>query len=320
MDIIRMSGGLGNQMFQYALYMKLISQGIEVKFDDINEYRHDNARPIMLSVFGLEYPRASWDEITKITDGSLKISHRIRRKLFGRKSREYREQGFGFDPEILKQEHAYLCGVFQSEKYFEDIAQQVRETFRFTDPEDMKLPESLLEATQESIKLIQDTDNAVSIHIRRGDYLMNEELYGGICTEKYYEGAIRYMLDHYPDAVFYVFSNEARWVKNWIDMILSGKTEAGFTQEEMHDLKDRFVIMESNTEYTGYLDMLLMTKCKHNIIANSSFSWWGAWLNDNPEKSVVAPSKWLNERDCEDVYVKGMVLINAKGRVERTVR
>lgn len=89
MNIIRMTGGLGNQMFQYALYLKLKYQGKEVKFDDITEYEGREARPILLWVFGIEYPRASRDEINEITDGFMKLTHRVRRKLFGRKSLEY---------------------------------------------------------------------------------------------------------------------------------------------------------------------------------------------------------------------------------------
>lgn len=93
MNIIRMSGGLGNQMFQYALGMKLKSQGKEVKFDDINEYRDDDAKPIMLAVFGLTVPRATWDEINVFTDGSMKLKPRIRRKLFGRRKMSMRNRG-----------------------------------------------------------------------------------------------------------------------------------------------------------------------------------------------------------------------------------
>ena len=94
MNIIRMSGGLGNQMFQYALYLKLRSLGKEVKFDDINEYRSEGARPIMLALFGIDYPRATWNEIVEFTDGSMEPLKRIRRKLFGRRAIEYYEDGF----------------------------------------------------------------------------------------------------------------------------------------------------------------------------------------------------------------------------------
>ena len=101
MNIIRMTGGLGNQMFQYALYLKLRAMGREVKFDDVTEYRVPDARPIMLWVFGISYPKASAVEINQITDGFLKLSHRIRRKLFGRKSLEYHERDCNFDRQVL---------------------------------------------------------------------------------------------------------------------------------------------------------------------------------------------------------------------------
>ena len=91
-------------------------------------------------------------------------------------------------------------------------------------------------------------------------------------------------------------------------------------EEEIAAMEKRFVMVEANTEYTGYLDMLLMSRCRHNIISNSSFSWWAAWINDHKDKLVVAPDKWVNDKDSEDVYTKGMVLVGAKGRVSRTVK
>ena len=90
--------------------------------------------------------------------------------------------------------------------------------------------------------------------------------------------------------------------------------------EEITAMKRRFTMVMSNTEYTSYLDMMLMSRCRHNIISNSSFGWWAAWLNDHPDKLVIAPDKWENDRDSRDVYTEGMVLINAKGRVNKVVR
>lgn len=318
MNIIRMSGGLGNQMFQYALYMKLKHLGKEVKFDDINEYRHDNAKPIMLSVFRANVPRATWDEINAFTDGSMKISSRIRRKLFGRKAIEHFEEGF-YDPKILTFDDMYLHGGFQSEKYFEDIKEEVRETYQFPDLETMHLPEKLYQVTKECMEQIEST-MSVSLHMRRSDSRVDEELYEGICTEQYYEAAVRYIQERYPDAVFYIFSNEPKWVKNWVDSLIASQMQEEMTSVEEEELRKRFVMVEANTEYTGYLDMQLMTKCKHNIISNSSFSWWGAWLNDNPGKIVIAPDRWKNDIESDDIYTKGMVLVNAKGRVNRTVK
>lgn len=318
MNIIRMSGGLGNQMFQYALYMKLCSLGKEVKFDDINEYRSDSTRPIMLALFGIDYPRATWDEINEFTDGSMKPLKRIRRKLFGRRAIEYYEEGF-YDPRVLSYDSMYLRGNFQSEKYFEDIKDEVRALYKFPDLEDMHLPVKLYKSTRECLDAIEDTA-AVGIHMYRSDSRLDEELYEGICTEKYYEGAVRFIQEKCPDAVFYVFSNEPKWVKGWVDHLVESQIKEGMGREEIKAMEERFVLVEANTEYTGYLDMMLMSKCRHNIISNSSFSWWAAWINDNPDKLVVAPDRWVNDKDSEDVYTKGMVLINSKGRVNRTVK
>lgn len=315
MNIIRMSGGLGNQMFQYALCRKLKSLGKEVKFDDINEYRDDNAKPIMLAVFGIEIPRATWDEINAFTDGSMDFTKRIRRRIFGRRAIEYREEGF-YDPQVLSFDSMYLRGGFQSEKYFEDMKEEIRSIYRFPALETMHLPDKLYQVTMDCLTQIQST-NAVSIHIRRSDSRQNEELYEGICTEKYYDGAVRYLLNKHPDAVFYIFSNEPKWVKNWVDSLIENQITDDMTSREIEAVAGKFVMIEANTEYTAYLDMYLMTKCRHNILCNSSFSWWGAWLNEYENKIVVAPDRWMNHTDNMDVYTDDMVLVNALGEVVR---
>ena len=304
MVIIQMSGGLGNQMFQYALYMKLISQGKEVKFDDIIEYRSDLARPIMLSVFGIEYPRASWDEIVAFRDSSLKIIHRIRRRLFGRKSLEIRQKDCNFDPRLLGPDPAYLAGYFQTEKYFKDIEADIRKTFTFPDRAIMQLPADLEQRIGTYQYMIEHTQ-AISVHIRRGDYLLAYETHGGICTEAYYETAIAYMRARFPGAVFYIFSNEIKWAKNWL--------EAHYLKPGEEELSDQFCLIEETTEHTGFLDMMLMSKCKHHIIANSSFSWWAAYLNAFPDKLIIAPERWFNNEECHDIYTDNMIRISAKG-------
>lgn len=318
MNIIRMSGGLGNQMFQYALCLKLKSMGKEVKFDDINEYRGEKARPIMLAVFGIEYPRATWDEINAFTDGSMDIIKRIRRKIFGRRAIEYEEQGF-YDPKVLSFESMYLRGNFQSEKYFEDIKDEVRELYRFPRLEDMHLPDKLYRATKTCLDKIESGES-VGLHMYRSDSREEWEQYEGICTEKYYEGAVRYMQDKLPDARFYIFSNEPKWVRGWVSMLIQSQLKEGMSPQEVRAIKEKFVMVEANTEYTGYLDMLLMSKCRHNIISNSSFSWWSAWINDNPDKIIIAPDRWSREKEGNEIFTSNMILINEKGKVNRRVK
>jgi hypothetical protein len=107
----------------------------------------------------------------------------------------------------------------------------------------------------------------------------------------------------YPDAFFFIFSNEPEWAEKWIQNTYNGE--------------NNFVIIEGSTEAEGYLDMYLMSKCKHHIIANSSFSWWGAWLNPNTDKTVIAPDKWMNNKDMKDIYTETMLQISKEGVLNR---
>lgn len=294
MIIIQMSGGLGNQMFQYALFLKLKSMGKEVKFDDVETYLLTNARPIQLTVFDIQYPAATREEIIEMTDSSMKLKDRIRRKLSGRKTKAYREENFNYDPLVLQQDPAYLIGNFQSEKYFKDIEPMIRKTFRFDQT-------VIDEATRTLEKRIAKMDVPISIHVRRGDYLAVDDVFGDICTDAYYDAAINYMLERFPRAIFYLFTNDTAWA----DFFVKARPHADI------------IVVKGNTEYTGYLDMYLMSKCKHNIIANSSFSWWGSYLNENPDKVIIAPDKWLNDRDCSDIYTDSMKIIDREGNIVR---
>lgn len=298
MNIIRMSGGIGNQMFQYALYLKLTSLGKEVKFDDVTEYELDNARPIMLSVFGIDYPKATREELVKITDASMHPLSRVRRKIFGRRSGEYHEASVDYDAAVLEKENAYLCGCFQSERYFKDIESQVRQTYQFRN---ILIPEEIQEKIQSYERQIKES-MSVSIHIRRGDYLDAADVYGGICTDAYYNKAIRYMIERYETPHFFVFTNDTFWAEKWCEV---RNRETG----------KEFTVITGTDEKTGYIDLMLMSRCKAHIIANSSFSWWGAWLDDSPGKCVAAPVKWLNTRECSDIYTEDMIRINAAGKM-----
>ena len=295
MIIIRMTGGLGNQMFQYALYLKLRAMGKEVKMDDFTEYEGREARPLSLWAFGIEYDRASREELCRMTDGFLDPVSRIRRKLFGRKSLEYMEKDCNFDPEILNRDPAYLTGYFQSEKYFADIEEEVRQAFRFSERIWEGIPSQLLERIRSYEQQIKTT-MAVSVHIRRGDYLQNEEAYGGICTERYYKTAIEHVKKRQQDASFFVFTNDPDYAGEWI--------LKNFGQE-----KERFVLIEGTQEENGYLDLYLMSLCRHHILANSSFSWWGAYLNPSREKMVIVPHKWFGNQECRDIYMENMIRI-----------
>ena len=318
MIIIRMSGGLERQMFQYALYLKLTSLGREVKFDDINEYRDERTQPIMLSVFNIDYPRATWEEINRYTDGATDIRSRLHRIFYGPKRKIYREQGF-YDPKVFEFEDIYLDGKFMSQKYFEDILPEVRKIYHFPPIEELQLAPRSDENFLIYYYNITSTDS-VGLHIRRSDSRFNEELYENICTKEYYIAAVRYILERCPEAEFYVFSNEPKWVKGWLKSIVLGMTDESMNRDEARALKKRFHLVQANDEYTSYLDMFLLSNCKHNILSNSSFSWWGTWLNENPDRIAIAPNIWLNGVDSREIYTEGMILINSKGRVERKIK
>lgn len=277
--VIQLSGGLGNQMFQYALYLQLKALGKTVKIDDRTDYQESGRRPIRLPIFGIDYDRPTELEMLCLTDSFLDIISRIRRKLSGRKTAEYIERDPVFDKKILDMERAYLVGCWQSEKYFQGVKAQVKEAFSF---DEIELPEKVKEYEKSILER-----NSVSIHIRRGDYLEVNEVYGGICTEDYYKKAMNRMEEWFPDCHFFVFTNDPQWVKE-------------------NYKRENLTLVEGNDEDAGYLDLYLMTKCNHYILANSSFSWWGAYLGTHPGKKIIAPNQWFQGRDCRDIYTKEM--------------
>ncbi|MBE5842617.1 MAG: alpha-1,2-fucosyltransferase [Butyrivibrio sp.] len=289
MIIIRLKGGLGNQMFQYALYLQLKALGKEVKMDEVSGFKDDPQRdPALYDMFGITYDKASAEEVTEITDSYMDFMSRVKRKLFGRHSAEYQDNTGNFDPKVLEMDRAYLNGYFQSDKYFtdKDVLKQLRREFEIRPEDCLTTGESW-----ELYRMIRQT-HSVSIHVRRGDYLEpgTIETFGGICDDDYYKRAIDRMISQDPDAEFFVFTSD----KEWCSQNVSG---------------DRFHYVDTGEEKEDAADLLLMSLCKHHILANSSFSWWSAWMNDSPEKTVLVPPKWLNNKPMEDIYTDRMIRV-----------
>ena len=294
MIILQMMGGLGNQMFQYAFYLQLKSLGRQVKIDDESGFTEDKQRFPALAPFGITYEKASLWEIRKMRDSFPYPWSKVKRKLFGRNKKAYFEESKLFMPQIFTWDDIYLDGFWQSEKYFSDVEEQVKEAFL------KNVPNMLSKDALTYLSQIEESES-VSVHIRRGDYLLpeNEALFGNICTESYYENAVRQIQDKHPDCVFYLFTNDTDWGREWI--IHNGEKIFG---------SDRVVLVETAVKQ-DYEALILMSRCKHNIIANSSFSWWASYLNENRDKLVMAPEVWLNGWDCRDIYRDDMI------RVER---
>lgn len=269
MKIIRFLGGLGNQMFQYAFYKALQKRHQNVKADvqGFKDYSLHNGLELE-NIFDITLNKAS-----AFTSNLYYIHNRswpyrkLRAILNIKKNYEEELSLFSFDPTFLENaESAYYWGYWQNELYFKDIADDLRKDLEFKNP--------LTERNQDLQSLICK-QNSVSIHVRRGDYIENS-LLGGLCGKEYYQKAIDYINLHVETPTFFIFSDDIAWCTENLNL-----TNSSF--------------ISWNKGLTSYVDMQLMSCCKHQIIANSSFSWWGAWLNSNPKKIVIGPKKWTND-------------------------
>lgn len=280
MIIIELKGGLGNQMFQYALFLKLVSLGKNVKFD-VAIPQEQNLM-LLERYFDISLPVASKKEVEEMKDSSLRFFTRVRRKILGSKGRVYVDKLSAAQKQIFEMDDIYLSGYWQSEKYFIDIRNDIKAVYN-------KMMIEISEHQKAVLDKIKKTES-VSIHIRRGDYLKFSEIYGGICTDEYYQKAMEYF-NNKDNITFFVFSNDYEYVSQ-------------------HFKGEQFVIIEPAEDgATRDNDLLLMKECKHNIIANSSFSWWGAWLNENESKTVIAPSKWNNIHETKDIWCDDWIRI-----------
>lgn len=267
--IVKFNGGLGNQMFQWAFGYALEKEsGVETLFD-MSFFEKKYARPYELNVFALKANLVE-DFWLKL---KLKAMWKLRKQL---KNRKFFELVFFSEPHFHYYKYAfqlrantYIEGFFQSEKYFKKYEEEIRSEFKFkTKPSKFNL--YVMEQMSDS--------NSVSIHIRRGDYIQKKRYQDKYakCSMDYYKRGVEYIASKYPNPKLYVFSDDMQWVKaHW-------------------ELPYETIFVNHNTGESSFEDMRLMSNCKHNIIANSSFSWWGAWLNSNPAKIVIAPKKWFN--------------------------
>lgn len=271
--IIKIQGGLGNQLFQYALGYRLSGQkGCELKVD-IRDYKKRSNRFFALAEFQVDIKVATKEEIVKIikfkkNNTIFKIYKLIESFKPLYKKNYISELSDNFDYEQIGniKYSAYLDGYWQSYKYFEDISEQIKRIFTLNNPGNDYL---------ELAKKIQSC-NSVSVHIRRGDYVTNKQDVYYICGQDYYQKAINYINVRVDNPVYYIFSDDIGWVKD--NLWFNG------------DVK-----YVSGKKLTDCEELILMSKCNHNIIANSTFSWWGAWLNTNKEKIVISPKKWFKD-------------------------
>lgn len=297
MLIVEVMGGLGNQLQQYALYRKLKSMGREAKLD-VSWYTQKGRqegvlapRSLELSYFNdLPMDICTEAEKTRLAGGEG-LGGKLRRKLAPGTVRHFWETDL-YHPEIFSFTDMYLTGFWACEKYYADILPQLRKEIVFPSSEEVKNCRTISEMKQ---------NMSVSIHIRRGDYLdpENAALFGGICTQAYYDGAIRTVLDRCPDAHFYLFSDDPAYVRE-------------------HYRGEQYTVVDWNTGVNSFYDIQLMSSCRHNICANSTFSFWGARLNPNPDKIMIRPAKHKNSQgvDPEKLHElwEGWEILDGEGR------
>lgn len=288
MKIVKILGGLGNQMFQYALFLSLKErfphEQVMIDTSCFRNYPLHNGFEVD-RIFAQKAPVASWRNILKVAYPYpnyrfWKIGKYILPK---RKTMCVERKNFSFDAAVLTRKgDCYYDGYWQHEEYFCDMKETIWEAFSFPEPVDWR--------NKEIGALLQASDS-VSLHVRRGDYV-NHPLFRGICDLDYYKRAIHYMEERVNPQLYCVFSNDMAWCESHLRALLPGK---------------EVVYVDWNKGAESYVDMRLMSLCRHNIIANSSFSWWGAWLNRNPQKVVVAPERWMNspiEDPVSDKWIK----------------
>ena len=308
MVIIQLAGGLGNQLQQYALYRKFVRLGVEARLDlswfekvQIAERGRTKGNDTIPVVTKREMELRYFDRLVFETCakeerealiGTDGIFGKLRRKLLPFTIHRFEESQM-YHPELLSFENMYLTGYFACEKYYADILYDLREKIQF--------PPSANPLNQKMAERMR-SGNSVSVHIRRGDYLNPENvaMFGNICTDAYYANAISMMKGIIPDAHFYLFSDDISYVKTKY-------------------IGEEYTIVDINHGRDSFYDMWLMSNCKHNICANSTFSFWGARLNPNEDKVMIRPTIQKNSQvfvkeEMEDLW-QGWKFISPQGKL-----
>lgn len=283
-DIVRFKGGLGNQMFQYAFMKSLEKRGRDVTASLGYYKEHPEEMQYELDkVFsnlqiktelneGFLKGYRKWRLIRNDSEKIEEMKKQAANRFFWNETLE--EHGI-FQGAVFDTTECVFAGYWQSYKYFEKNRKEILHDFTFGEGE-----EKLVTIRNK----ISTSDRYVAVHIRRGDYLQAEDKYGDICTKVYYYKAIEYMKKVINRPIFVFFSDDIDWVRKEMQL-----ESAIYINKSMFD------------DYQSWYDMSLMSVCRASIIANSSFSWWGAWLKQRPDQIIIGPQKWLNGSQCTDI-------------------
>lgn len=264
MIISKILGGLGNQMFQYAIAKSIANKNKDVFKLDISGFDtyklHNGYR---LNCFNIDETIATKDDVISLK-GNENLFFKLLKKLKVHKVKTYYKEKeiTVFDDYVFKYEDIYLDGYWQNELYFNNVRDDLLKEFTIKK-----------ELSQKMTLLLQKikASESVSVHVRRGDYLNHPDV--GVLDVQYYKSAVKYIKGKTKSPVFFIFSNDLDWCKKNFSFI----EDCVFVEHGTSDIED----------------ITLMSNCCHNIIANSSFSWWGAWLNNNNNNIIIAPEKWM---------------------------
>lgn len=274
-------GGLGNQMFQYAIAKNIsISNNVDFKLD-LSKMDDGYIRNFSLEKFKIVGEIASIEELknynkNKYVNYFFKI---LSKNNIYNGYKFFEKNEFVFDNNFLDIKKGYLEGYWQSFKYFENIREILLKEFTLKD-----------DMNKQNIHILKKIllKNSISLHIRRGDYInspKNKKIYD-VVGLNYYQDAIKLINTRVENPYYFIFSDDLNWAS-----------------ENLNFGDNNMIFVDINGSANPENDLVLMSNCKHNIIANSTFSWWGAWLNQNPNKIVVSPNKWMsNINILDDLY------------------
>lgn len=270
MIIVKIIGGLGNQMFQYAYAKSLQERGNNVKIDLSAFETYILHGGYQLDKYNIDLECTINEENNIYYQNSL--LNKVLKKLKFYKDKTIQEQSLLYDKSLLNvKDDNYINGYFQSEKYFKNIRDSLIEQFT--------IKQGVSDYTNKIKAAILDSKNSCSIHIRRGDFINSINLnVHGACDLKYYIKAVNIVESKFKSIKYFIFSDDITWCKENLKL-------------------DNVVYVDSEEKRLPHEDIYLMSLCNHNIIANSSFSWWGAWLNKCKEKIVIAPDKWFEDEE-----------------------
>ena len=285
MIITEINGGLGNQLFQYAAGLSL-SLRHQTQLKTAVQFKNaDTSRSLGLSHFNLNLIEASQEEVSQLYSGSA-IDRAIQSILPAQFKHVYKEKHFAYQSGFEKLgSKVYLKGYWQSELYFSSITEQVKTTFTLK-PEYYSSIQSLINEI--------NTSESVSIHVRKGDYLLHpySDYYASL-ESAYYNNALAALQENLPQLKLYVFTDDPKWVKENLALPIPYTLISGVQTTSMYE------------------DFQAMLTCKYHIIANSSFSWWTAWLSARDGKKVVAPKEWFKNgpSDTADLIPKSWLIV-----------